>query len=115
MADQSNPPETVDVLAAVFETLQQRKQADPSSSYVASLYAKGADKILKKLGEEATEVIIAAKNPDDDAVVYEMADLWFHALVLLASRDIPPQRILDELARRMGVSGLAEKASRTET
>lgn len=115
MADQSNPPETVDVLAAVFETLQQRKQADPSSSYVASLYAKGADKILKKLGEEATEVIIAAKNPDDNAVVYEMADLWFHALVLLASRDIPPQRILDELARRMGVSGLAEKASRTET
>jgi len=103
-------------LEKLYTVLQQRKSADPQSSYVASLYQKGLNKILQKIGEEASEVIIAGKdaeqNGDNQALIYEMADLWFHSLVLLASRDIAPQVILDELERRSGLSGLAEKASR---
>ncbi len=104
-----------DILQRLYEVLQQRKQADPDSSYVAGLYHKGLDAILKKIGEEATETVMAAKDGDADKVVYEVADLWFHSLVLLAQTDIPPERILSELERRFGTSGLTEKAARKAT
>ncbi len=105
------PPD--DVLAKLFATLQSRRNADPRQSYVASLYAKGADAILKKIGEEATETVIAAKGDDRAALVHELADLWFHTLVLMAAYDLPLSALIDELARRGGRSGLDEKASRT--
>lgn len=101
-----------DVLNELSAVLEQRKTAAPDSSYVASLYAKGLDTILKKIGEEATEVVIAAKSDDNEQVVYETADLWFHSLVLLAERGLAPDDVLGELARRFGLSGLEEKASR---
>ena len=100
------------VLDALHAQLVGRIGADPASSYTASPYAKGVDGIAKKVGEEAAETIIAAKNPDDAALVYETADLWFHTLVLLAHRGLSHQAVLDELARRMGTSGHAEKAAR---
>ena len=103
-----------DVLNQLAEILEERKQAAPDSSYVASLYHDGTDKILKKLGEEATETIIAGKGGNRDDIIYETADLWFHSLVLLAHNDIKPQQILDELERRFGLSGLEEKASRSK-
>ena len=96
-------------LAAVLET---RKQADPDSSYVARLYAKGLDAILKKVGEEAAETLIAAKNGDPEPLVRETADLWFHTLVMLAHQGLGPEAVLNELQRRTGISGLAEKAAR---
>lgn len=96
------------------ETLEARKGADAKSSYVASLYAKGVDGIAKKVGEEAAETIIAAKNDDDQALVRELADLWFHSLVLLAHRGLSLQQLSDELARRAGTSGHAEKAARPQ-
>lgn len=102
-----------DILAQLYATIEARRGADPKASYVASLYAKGVDGIAKKVGEEAAETIIAAKNPDDAALVYEVADLWFHSLVLLAERGVPLERLTEELARRFGTSGHAEKASRT--
>jgi len=101
-----------DILRRLSEVLEQRKRADPDSSYVARLYAKGLDTILKKIGEEATETVIAAKGGDRDQLVYETADLWFHSLVLLAHQEISPDRVLDELERRFGLSGLDEKAAR---
>ena len=101
-----------DVLNRLAELLQQRKSADPATSYVAKLYAKGLDSILKKVGEEATETIIAAKDGQRDAIVYETADLWFHTLVMLAHQGITPQEVLDELARREGLSGIEEKNAR---
>jgi phosphoribosyl-ATP pyrophosphohydrolase len=101
-----------DILNTLAATLEARKSADPQSSYVAKLYAKGLDSILKKVGEEAAETIIAAKGGDKGQVVYEVADLWFHTLVLLAQQGLGPDDILNELARREGVSGIAEKASR---
>lgn len=101
-------------LQQLAKVLEQRKGADPDSSYVALLYSKGLDKILKKVGEEATEVVMAAKDGDKANVVYEVADLWFHTLVLLAQQDLKPDDVLDELARRFGLSGLEEKASRSE-
>lgn len=101
-----------DVLNRLAELLQQRKSADPSTSYVAKLYAKGLDSILKKVGEEAAETIIAAKDGQRDAIVYETADLWFHTLVMLAHQGITPQEVLDELARREGLSGIEEKNAR---
>lgn len=101
-----------DVLNRLAELLQQRKSADPATSYVAKLYAKGLDSILKKVGEEAAETIIAAKDGQRDAIVYETADLWFHTLVMLAHQGIQPQEILDELARREGLSGIEEKNTR---
>lgn len=104
-----------DVLNRLSELLELRKSADVNSSYVAKLYAKGIDSILKKVGEEAAETIIAAKNGDKEQLVYETADLWFHTLVMLAYAGLKPQDVLDELARREGLSGIAEKASRTET
>ena len=103
-----------DILHQLSEVLEQRKGADPASSYVAGLYAKGLDAILKKIGEEATETVIAAKGGDAQQIIYETADLWFHSLVLLAQQGIHPDEILDELARREGLSGLAEKAARKE-
>lgn len=101
-----------DVLNRLAELLQQRKSADPTTSYVAKLYAKGLDSILKKVGEEAAETIIAAKDGQREAIVYETADLWFHTLVMLAHQGIQPQEILDELARREGLSGIEEKNAR---
>lgn len=103
-----------DVLADLYQTLVERKSASADKSYVASLYARGTDVILKKLGEEAAETIIAAKNPDASALVYELADLWFHSLVLMAAKEIPLSAVTDELARRMGTSGLEEKAGRSK-
>ena len=101
--------DTLGRLAAVLET---RKQADPERSYVARLYARGLDTILKKIGEEATETVIAAKGGDRKQLVCEMADLWFHSLVLLAQQGLHPDDVLQELARREGLSGLDEKAAR---
>nr|WP_324692928.1 phosphoribosyl-ATP diphosphatase [Candidatus Thiothrix sp. Deng01] len=104
--------DNADVLAQLAAVLEARKQAGPDSSYVAKLYHKGLDAILKKVGEEATETVMAAKDGDKDKIVYEVADLWFHTLVLLAHQNLRPEDVLNELARRFGVSGLAEKASR---
>jgi len=101
-----------DILTAVYQVIQQRKAASAEQSYVASLYAKGLDKILGKIGEEAVETAVAAKGGEPDQVVYEMADLWFHCLVLLGYCDLPPERVLGELRRRFGLSGIEEKASR---
>ena len=101
-----------DILEQLAAVLEQRKQAEPDSSYVASLYSKGLDAILKKIGEEATETVMAAKDGDNDKLIYETADLWFHSLVLLAHRGLGPDDVLQELGRRFGVSGHDEKASR---
>jgi len=103
-----------DVLQQLAEILEQRKSADSEDSYVAGLYNKGLDAILKKIGEEATETVMAAKDGDSTKIIYEVADLWFHTLVLLAQQDLHPDQVLDELARRFGMSGLEEKASRKE-
>lgn len=103
-----------DTFQKLAEVLTARKQADPDSSYVASLYRDGTDKILKKLGEEATETVIAGKGGNREEIIYETADLWFHSLVLLAHNDIPPQAVLDELERRFGLSGIEEKAQRSK-
>ncbi|TSA49075.1 MAG: phosphoribosyl-ATP diphosphatase [Nitrosomonadales bacterium] len=103
-----------DILDRLAEVLEARKTADPQSSYVAKLYAKGTDAILKKVGEEAAETIIAAKGGDRQQIVYETADLWFHCMVMLAQAGLHPQDVLDELARREGLSGIAEKAAREE-
>ncbi len=103
-----------DVLIKLAAVLEARKSADPKSSYVAGLYAKGLDAILKKIGEEATETVIAAKGGDAGQIVYETADLWFHTLVLLAQQGLGPEDVLRELDRRFGLSGLEEKAARKE-
>lgn len=101
-----------DVLGRLAAVLEERKGANPESSYVAGLYSKGLDSILKKIGEEATETVMAAKDGDLDRIVYEVADLWFHSLVLLAQQGLGPDDILSELDRRFGLSGLEEKAAR---
>ena len=101
-----------DILQQLSEVLEQRKQADADSSYVAGLYAKGLDAILKKIGEEATETVIAAKNGDARQIIYETADLWFHTLIMLAQQGLGPQAVLEELQRRFGLSGNEEKARR---
>ena len=105
----------MDILNELAEVLQSRKTADPDDSYVASLYAKGLNKILEKVGEEAVEVVIAGKDhqPGNPDLVNEVADLWFHSLVLLTHHDLEPQAVLDTLAERFGVGGFTEKASRT--
>ena len=100
------------VLARLFATIEARKGADPASSYVASLLAKGGDAILKKIGEEATETVMASKDGVPARVTAEMADLWFHCLVLLAHHGLSPADVLAELERREGRSGHDEKASR---
>ena len=101
-----------DTLERLAGILEARKQADPDSSYVAGLYAKGLDTILKKVGEEATETVIAAKGGSSEQLVYETADLWFHTLVMLAHQGLGPEDVLSELERRFGLSGLDEKAAR---
>lgn len=101
-----------DVLARIAATIESRKGADPATSYVAALFAKGDDAILKKIGEEATETVMAAKDGDKIRISAEVADLWFHCLVLLARHGLGPADVLAELARREGMSGHAEKASR---
>ena len=101
-----------DTLAQIAAVLEQRKEQTAEKSYVASLYAKGLDTILKKIGEEATEVVIAAKDGQADQIIYEMADLWFHSMVLLAQQGLHPDDVLKELQRRFGLSGLDEKAQR---
>ena len=110
---QTNMNNTLQKLAAIIES---RKSADPESSYVAQLHHKGLEKILAKVAEEAEETIEAAREAEagqgTEHLVYETADLWFHTLVMLSSQGIGPDAVLDELARRFGVSGLAEKASR---
>ena len=106
---------TDDILSRLMQVLEERKLADPGSSYVASLYHKGIDSILKKVGEESAETIIAAKSDDDEQVIYETADLWFHTLVLLAHRGLSVEQVLNELDRRFGLSGLEEKASRQQS
>ncbi len=102
----------VNILARLAETLESRKGADAGSSYVASLYAKGTDAILKKIGEEATETVIAAKGGDKLQIVRETADLWFHCLIMLAHAGLGPDDVLAELRRREGISGVDEKAAR---
>lgn len=107
-----------DVLAQLAQVLEARKQADPDSSYVASLHAKGLNKILEKVGEECTETLLAAKDAeqsgDTSNLVYETADLWFHTLVMLSRLDLGPDDVLTELARRFDLSGLEEKAARDQ-
>ncbi|GGI53898.1 phosphoribosyl-ATP diphosphatase [Oxalicibacterium solurbis] len=110
-----------DILERLAEVIESRKPGnggDPEKSYVARLFAKGDDAILKKIGEEATEAVMAAKDAradgDTSKVLYECADLWFHSLVMLAQFDLKPQDVLNELARREGLSGLEEKAARPQ-
>lgn len=109
---------TLSRVASVIESRKPEHGGDPATSYVAKLFAKGDDAILKKIGEEATELVMAAKDArvlgDPSKVLYECADLWFHSMVLLAKFDLTPQQVLDELARREGVSGIEEKAARKE-
>jgi phosphoribosyl-ATP pyrophosphohydrolase len=106
----------LDRVAAVIAARRPDQGGDPATSYVAKLFAKGDDAILKKIGEEAVETVMAAKDvragADPSKLLYETADLWFHSMVLLAQFGLTPQQVLDELARREGISGIAEKASR---
>lgn len=108
--------DTLKRLAGVIESRKPVNGGDPGTSYVARLFSKGDDAILKKIGEEATETVMAAKDArvsgDKSKVLYECADLWFHSLVMLAQFDLTPQDVLDELARREGMSGIEEKANR---
>lgn len=101
-----------DILARLAEVLESRRQADPDKSYVARLYRDGLDAILRKISEEATETVLAAKTGDVGQITHEVADLWFHTLVLLSHQGLQPGDVLDELARRFGISGLEEKAAR---
>ena len=105
-------------LSAIIESRKPANGGDPSASYVAKLFAKGDDAILKKIGEEAVETVMAAKDvragADVSKLLYETADLWFHSIVLLAQFGLTPQQVLDELARREGISGIEEKASRPQ-
>ncbi|SIQ41954.1 phosphoribosyl-ATP pyrophosphatase [Sphaerotilus natans] len=101
-----------DSLARLAEVIASRRGGDPDKSYVARLFHKGTDTILKKVGEEATEVVIAAKDGDPAKIVYEVADLWFHSIVALAQFGLTPAQVIAELERREGLSGLTEFASR---
>ncbi|MHB9022135.1 MAG: phosphoribosyl-ATP diphosphatase [Halothiobacillus sp.] len=112
MVNESAPLTSNDILEQLAVVIEQRKHADPDQSYVASLFAKGRHKIAQKVGEEGVEVALAAVGTDSNAIVSELADLWFHSLVLLADADIPHQAVFNELGRRFGLSGLEEKAAR---
>ena len=100
------------ILSRLADTIEQRRSADPTSSYVAKLKTKGLDAMLKKVGEEATEFVMAAKDGDGQKLVYEAADLWFHSMLALAELGLRPEAVLAELARREGLSGLEEFAAR---
>ena len=102
------------ILEQLAQTLEERKKADPQSSYVAKLHQKGQDTILKKVGEEATETVIASKGGNKEEIIYETADLWFHSMVMLSYHDLGPEDVLNELARRFGLSGIEEKANRAD-
>ncbi|MCI4411531.1 MAG: phosphoribosyl-ATP diphosphatase [Thiotrichales bacterium] len=104
-----------DVLSALAAIIESRKNQDSKTSYVASLFHKGTDKICGKMAEECMETGLAAKIDNKSEIVYEMADLWFHCMVLLAHHEIDHQQVLQELARRFGVSGHVEKANRDST
>lgn len=104
----------MNVYDRLYSVVIDRKANPAEGSYVCRLLEKGEDRVLQKIGEEAVEVILAAKSGREDALVYELADLAFHALVLLGSRDIPPERVSAELERRFGRSGVEEKASRSK-
>lgn len=106
------PALSQDVLARLAEVVAQRRGGDPEKSYVARLFHKGTDAILKKIGEEATETVMAAKDGDRQKIVYEVADLWFHCLLALEAFDLRPDDVLAELQRREGLSGLEEFAAR---
>ena len=101
-----------DVLAHLAEVVAQRRRGDPDKSYVARLFQKGNDAILKKIGEEATETVMAAKDGDRQKIIHEVADLWFHCLLALEAYDLKPADVLAELQRREGMSGLEEFAAR---
>lgn len=105
-------PVSQDVLERLADVIDQRRQGDPDKSYVARLFHKGTDAILKKVGEEATETVMAAKDGDREKIVYEVADLWFHSMIALAQFDLSPADVLRELERREGLSGLEEFAAR---
>lgn len=102
-----------DTLLQLQQVLEQRKSADAGESYVASLYSQGLNKILEKVGEEATETVLAAKDGDKEELIKETADLWFHTMVMLADQGLSAADVINELARRFGLSGLDEKASRS--
>lgn len=108
----ASPPTSQDVLARLAEVIESRKGGDPDKSYVARLFHKGTDAILKKVGEEATETVMAAKDGDASKIVYEVADLWFHSMIALAQFGLTPADVLAELVRREGLSGLEEFALR---
>ncbi len=112
MSEDSAKTSTVDVLARLADVVESRRGADPEKSYVARLLSKGPDSFLKKIGEEATETVMAGKDGDPVKIINETADLWFHCLIMLAHYGLRPEQVLSELARREGLSGLDEKASR---
>ena len=100
------------ILSQLAAVIESRRGADPDVSYVARLLVRGEDAILKKIGEEATEAVMAAKDGSPERIIAETADLWFHCLIMLAHYGLQPGQVLDELARRAGTSGIEEKASR---
>lgn len=104
----------MDILDKLSEVMEARKGGDPHASYVAALFDQGLDAILNKVQEESAEAIEAARTGDRDRLIHETADLWFHSMVMLSSRGLGPRHVLQELSRRFGVSGLAEKAARGE-
>ena len=106
--------ERIPVISEIADVIDSRKGADPHTSYVAKLLSKGPDAALKKVGEEATEVVMAGKDNDPDHLIYEVADLWFHSMVVLSQAGLRPEQVLMELQRREGTSGLVEKASRKD-
>ena len=101
-----------DILDRIADSIEERKNGDPEKSYVAKLFSKGDDAMLKKIGEEATEVVLAAKSNDREHLVREVTDLWFHCMIVLARHGLGPNDVLAEMERREGISGLDEKASR---
>lgn len=106
--------DTLNRLAQIIESRKPEHGGNPEKSYIARLFSKGEDAILKKIGEEATETVMAAKDGARDQIVYETADLWFHSLIMLAHYNLTPDDVLRELARREGLSGLEEKAARKD-
>jgi phosphoribosyl-ATP pyrophosphohydrolase len=110
--EQAGHVDSADTLRALAAVIAARRAADPSKSYVAKLVHKGLDSMLKKVGEEATELVMAAKDGDREQIVYEAADLWFHSLIVLSQFGLGPDEVLAELRRREGLSGLQEFAQR---